>query len=268
MAGITETPIGNLKRVPQILNLNGTLEQYGKYRHGYPPELLKKLKEFGIGIKNQNVLDIGTSNGLFARDLANQGCMVTGIDLSTELIEQAQQINERDQMPIKYLVGNAESLPFEDSSFEIVTAVYCWHWFNKLKVAKEVKRVLQENGKLAIINYEWVPSLSDIALHTQNLIEEFNESSKKNNDTMIYPEWVDDIYKAGFSEVETFSFDVNVNYTIESWIGRIQASPEVGGALEEKDIELFSDRLESYLRKRAVTYFKIPYKVFAIIGKA
>ncbi len=228
--------------------------------------MLERLKSYSVGIEQQHVLDIGTASGLFARDLARQGCRVTGIDLSSELIHQAQQVNIKDQLPIEYLEGNVEHLPFEKSSYKVITAVYCWHWFNKLTVAEEVYRVLEDNGRLAIINYEWLPSRNSIALHTQTLIEEFNSTAYKPNETKMFPEWVEDIYKAGFSGVETFSFDINIPYSIEKWMGRIQASPEIGGSLNKEEISEFNSRLKTFLEEHASTTFNIPYRAYGIIG--
>lgn len=46
------------------------------------------------------------SQWFVCKRLANEGCKITGIDLSTELIEQAKQINLKEQLPINYLIGN------------------------------------------------------------------------------------------------------------------------------------------------------------------
>ncbi|MBX0358464.1 methyltransferase domain-containing protein [Halobacillus sp. Nhm2S1] len=228
--------------------------------------MLEKLKQYGIGIENQHVLDIGTANGLFARDIARQGSRVTGIDLSSDLINQAREVNIKERLPIEYMKGNAEDLPFDNTSVEAVTAVYCWHWFNRPNVANEVYRVLEDGGRMAIVNYDWLPSRSDIALSTQTLIEEFNPQANKSNKLKIYPEWIEDLYTAGFSDVETFSFDVNIQYTLEHWIGRIQASPEIGGALDEAKIIEFNKKLNAFLEEYNSKAFSIPYRAFGIIG--
>jgi 2-polyprenyl-3-methyl-5-hydroxy-6-metoxy-1,4-benzoquinol methylase len=55
-------------------------KDFSKYRGGYPKKFYKKLQEeFGVALQNQKVLDIATSNGLVATDLANEGCYVTEI---------------------------------------------------------------------------------------------------------------------------------------------------------------------------------------------
>lgn len=249
------------------MDLEKTTIEYEKYRHGYPKELLNRLKDYEIGLKEQRILDIGTSNGIFARDLARNGSEVIGIDLSSKLIEQAERINFEDKLPIKYLVGNVENLPFESNSIEVVTAAYCWHWFNKLKAAEEIIRVLKPNGRLAIINYDWLPQ-TNISCYTNELIQKFNRKSTSKDKLAMYPEWIEELHSTGFTSIETFSFDVNVNYTTESWIGRIQASPEIGGALSKEEMGCFNQKLESFLEHEVIEEsFDIPYRIFAIIGR-
>lgn len=248
------------------MDLGRTVKEYKKYRHGYPQKLLERLKKYEIGISGQKILDIGTSNGLFARDLARNGCEVIGIDLSPELIEQAKQINSKDKLPIEYLRGNVEDLPFENDSIEIVTAAYSWHWFNKLKVAVEVERVLKRDGKLVIINYDWLPQ-NKLARYTEGLILEFNQDGKRKDKYAVYPEWIEEIVSAGFTDIETFSFDVNVSYSVETWIGRIQASPDIGRTLSIEETKLFNKKLETFLNSEVKQEtFNIPYRIFTIIG--
>ncbi|UOE95212.1 class I SAM-dependent methyltransferase [Alkalihalobacillus sp. LMS39] len=173
------------------MDLGKTVIEYGKYRHGYPKQLLERLKTFNIGIKGEKIIDIGTANGLFARDIARNGSEVVGIDLSPRLIEQAKQMNVSDKLPIEYIVGNVEKLPFKNDTVEVVTAVHCWHWFNKQKVAAEVNRVLNPNGKLAVINYDWLPQ-TDISCYTDELIREFNPNSTSKDKIGLYPEWIEE----------------------------------------------------------------------------
>lgn len=66
------------------INFGRTAKDYSTYRAGYPDELYKRLKEFGVGIKDQSILDIGTGTGYLARTFAKQGAQVTGVDLSEE----------------------------------------------------------------------------------------------------------------------------------------------------------------------------------------
>ena len=55
-----------------------TSEDYAKYRPGPPLSLYQMLQAHGVGIPGQRVLDQGTGTGVFGRQLAKQGCHVTG----------------------------------------------------------------------------------------------------------------------------------------------------------------------------------------------
>jgi len=48
--------------------------------------------------------------------------------------------------------------------------------------------------------------------------------------TGVYPQWLADLQSAGFIGIETFSFDVQVSYSHEAWVGRIRASAPMAQA--------------------------------------
>ncbi|UOE95213.1 hypothetical protein [Alkalihalobacillus sp. LMS39] len=75
------------------------------------------------------------------------------------------------------------------------------------------------------------------------------------------------VHLTGFTNIETFSIDVQVNYSIANWIGRIQASPEVGGTLSDEEIRRFNSKLDIFLKgKVKQENIEISYRVFGIIG--
>lgn len=64
----------------------------------------------------KSVLDIGCGSGLFAEQFCKRGIKVTGIDLNPDMIESARRyVPEAD-----FYVGEAEHLPFENDSFDLV----------------------------------------------------------------------------------------------------------------------------------------------------
>jgi 2-polyprenyl-3-methyl-5-hydroxy-6-metoxy-1,4-benzoquinol methylase len=66
-----------------------TSADHAKYRPGPPMSLYRMLQAQGLGIPGQRVLDQGTGTGVFARQLAKQGCQVVGTDLSENQIKFA-----------------------------------------------------------------------------------------------------------------------------------------------------------------------------------
>ena len=72
------------------LNWDQTSEDYSKYRPGYPDSYFLLLQELGIGLKNQDILDIGMGTGALALPFAKQEAQVTGVDISRGQIEAAK----------------------------------------------------------------------------------------------------------------------------------------------------------------------------------
>jgi len=216
-----------------------TAVDYRKYRQGFPEQFFTRLINAGIGLPNQKVLDLGTGTGTVARGFALQGCEVTAIDPSIELIEQAKVIDSSCNVTVNYFVGTAEDTKQADNQFDIVVAGQAWHWFKHDQAIDEVKRVLKPDGKLIIAHYDWIPVKNSVPALSEAIILKYNPAWKMSGGNGFYPQWVTQLVEAGFETVETYSFDVVAEYTHEAWRGRIRASAGVAASLSEEDVAKF-----------------------------
>ncbi|HZL70963.1 MAG TPA: methyltransferase domain-containing protein, partial [Planctomycetota bacterium] len=62
-------------------------DDYAKYRAGPPASYFDRLKEQGVGLPGQRLLDFGTGTGVLARNFARAGARVSGVDSSPGQIE-------------------------------------------------------------------------------------------------------------------------------------------------------------------------------------
>ena len=69
-----------------------TSEDYAKYRDIYPKEFYAKLAELSLGVKGQNVLDLGTGTGVIPRNMYSYGAKQTGADISENQILYAEKL--------------------------------------------------------------------------------------------------------------------------------------------------------------------------------
>jgi ubiquinone/menaquinone biosynthesis C-methylase UbiE len=87
------------------------------------------------------VLDVGTGTGAVARLAAERwpGALVTGVDASSGMIEEARRLGGE-----RYEVADAAALPFPDGSFDLVTLN------NMIPFFDEVARVTAPGGHVAV----------------------------------------------------------------------------------------------------------------------
>ena len=102
--------------------------------------------------------DLATGTGQLALRAATGGAHVTGLDLAPDLIETAKQLAADAGHEIEYMVGDAESLPFDDASFDTVSST-CGVMFapDHQAVADELARVTKPGGRLGLMN--WHPTI-------------------------------------------------------------------------------------------------------------
>jgi SAM-dependent methyltransferase len=97
-----------------------------------------------------SALDIGTgAAGHIGRFLADQGLIVTGVDLSPAVVEVAQRLNPG----MTFVVADFRALPLADAALDFVVGFYCYIYATDDDVVEglsEARRVLRSGGRLLI----------------------------------------------------------------------------------------------------------------------
>jgi arsenite methyltransferase len=136
---------------------------------GYPPELVARLPEAAAesfaGVANpfalgrlepgEVVLDVGSGAGtdsLVAAQMVGSEGRVTGVDMTPEMLAKAKAAAvEMKATNVEFLAGEAEGLPFEDESFDVVISNGVIDLIpDKDAVFSEIHRVLRPGGRIQI----------------------------------------------------------------------------------------------------------------------
>ncbi|KAL5396699.1 hypothetical protein PMIN06_001774 [Paraphaeosphaeria minitans] len=135
--------------------------------------LLPRLKP------TSHILDLGCGPGTITTGLAQyvpQGS-ITGVDLTPEIIAQAEQLAEQQEggapKNVKFSTGNVlEGLPFENETFDVVwMSQVLIHIPEPVKALKELRRVLKTGGFIADregdFPFHWYPYLPGLQLKSK-----------------------------------------------------------------------------------------------------
>lgn len=97
----------------------------------------------------KKVLDVGTGTGIMAATLAALGTDVTAVDLCSNMIEKARANLENNGLKATFVVTQADELPFEDGSFDmLVCRNLMWALDKPEETLKQWNRVLRPGGVL------------------------------------------------------------------------------------------------------------------------
>lgn len=97
-----------------------------------------------------DTVDFGCGDGYGSYLLSLEGCNVTGVDLSKDMVDKANKRISSD-VPLRFVQGDLTCLPFQDEQFDGGMAINSLEWTEVPAAGlKEMKRVLKTGGRLCI----------------------------------------------------------------------------------------------------------------------
>lgn len=127
------------------LRFSARVENYIRYRPGYPPQVLETLRtECGL-TPQSTVADIACGTGIFTRVLLDNGNRVYGVEPNREMREAAERLLA-NYPNFTSMAGTAEATTLSDRTIDIATAAQAAHWFDLPKARKEFARILKPKG--------------------------------------------------------------------------------------------------------------------------
>lgn len=196
------------------------VENYVKYRPGYPKELVTFLtKAVDLGADSR-IADIGSGTGKSSEVFIDHGFAVDGVEPNDEM-RLAAEIQFKGQPLFRSIKGSAEDTSLKEGAYSHIIAGQAFHWFDPTLSKKEFHRILAPGGRVILIwNERDVRSsfLSDYESFLHQHAVRYAEVVHRNIDEKVLSE---------FYEPFTYKVKELYNYQLfdfEAILGRYQSS--------------------------------------------
>lgn len=152
----------NTEMTPELETLKTKLHKvwtagdFGQIAKSYAPDAADFVGRLNLR-KGTRVLDAACGAGNLSLPAARAGADVTGVDIADYLIEQARANAGKENLKIKFDVGDAENLSYDKASFDAVITMFGAMFAPRPELAAaELKRVCRPGGIIAMAN--WTPT--------------------------------------------------------------------------------------------------------------
>lgn len=196
------------------------VENYIRYRPGYPPEVIDVLRtECGLEPEH-TVADIASGTGIFTRLLLENGNSVFAVEPNADMRERGDRLLSAYPR-LTTVDGTAEETTLESHSVDFVTAAQAAHWFDLPRARAEFVRILKPGGWCVLIwnerRTDSTPFLRDyeklLLTHGTDYKEVRHEKTTATIDTFFAP--------APFQERDSYS---RQDFDYDGLAGRLGSS--------------------------------------------
>lgn len=196
------------------------VENYIKYRPGYPDEIIPTL-QLEIGLMPDDVVaDIGSGTGFSAKLFLEHGNTVYGVEPNEPMRKAAEGLlSEYDNFISVH--GSSEATNLKNNSIDLIVCAQAFHWFDRAKTKQEFQRIGAAGAHLCLI-WNDRKETESFQQEYEQLIQDFaidyNEISHRNITTDI----IEEFYEP--NKFKKFILDYEQQFDLEGLTGRIISS--------------------------------------------
>lgn len=203
-----------------IERFSNRVENYVKYRPGYPTAILRLFRnEMNLDVSSV-IADIGSGTGISSKLFLENDNEVYGVEPNAAMRSAAEDFLA--SFP-KFLStdGTAENTSLPERSVDFVIAAQAFHWFDQAKTRAEFRRILKPCGSIALIWNERQLDTTEFLRAYENFLLKFaNDYTKVRHDN-VNEEILSGFFDSDFRR-ETFQNEQVLDF--EGLKGRVLSS--------------------------------------------
>jgi SAM-dependent methyltransferase len=239
------------------------VENYIRYRPGYPPEALEALKnECGLNT-NHVVADIASGTGIWTRILLENGNRVFAVEPNPDMRQAGERLLG-DFSELFSVSGSAEATTLADNSVDFVTAAQAAHWFDRQRARAEFVRILKPGGWLVLLWNERLTDTTPFLRHYEQLLLTYGtdyEEVRHERTTDAVNEFFD---PAPFQQR---TFDMRQDFDCEGLEGRLLSSSYAPGPGHPKHEPMLKELRRIFNEHAKSGQVSFDYKTRVYFGK-
>jgi SAM-dependent methyltransferase len=235
-------------------------ERYDRARPSYPPALLEDLLSEGP----RRVLDVGCGTGIAARQIAQRGCEVLGVEIDPRMAELARARGTEVE------VARFEEWEPGERRFDLLTSGQAWHWVEPIAGAARAAQALRPGGRIGVFwNFGDPPAhvlerLSAVYGSLEPEMEKFSVVLGNRGDR-LQPAGTGIPRSEEFTELRTEVFGWSKTYRTAEWVDHISTHSDhqaLGPERLQRLLEAVADAIGQLGGS-----FEIPYQTILLTAR-
>jgi SAM-dependent methyltransferase len=229
------------------------VENYIKYRPGYPAETLDILQR-DCGLTAASLIaDVGSGTGILSELFLRNGNKVFGIEPNTPMRTAGEQLLNAFENFVS-IDGAAEATTLEPHSVDFITAAQAFHWFKRSEARSEFKRILKPEGSVVLIWNERLIDSTAFLRDYEGLLLRYGTDYQEIRHENVEPEIADFFAPASFQLKSLPNFQ---HFDFEAFKGRVYSSsyaPEPGHINFEPMVSSLEELFNAHNQDGIVTF--------------
>jgi SAM-dependent methyltransferase len=172
------------------------VEDYVRYRPGYPRAVLDLLRE-ECGLAPESIVaDIGSGTGILTQMLLENGNVVYGVEPNAEMRAAGESLLQK-YTRFRSVAGSAEATTLPASSVDFLVAAQAFHWFDPPATRTEFRRILRPQGWVVVIANHRLKDTTPFLRAYEAFLHRFGTDYGKVAETYPSAERMSDFFGAG-----------------------------------------------------------------------